>query len=54
MNQEAFVVLGCDLIYKKYLVVRVLYKVQWNLCGRENLEFDKNKMQICDYQWFNH
>jgi len=44
-------VLGCDLIYKKHLVVRITYQIEWSLCGREKLEFDKKSLQITDYQW---
>ena len=51
MNQEAFVVLGRDLIYKKHLVLRVLCVFHWNLSGRYKFEFAKNLIEITDYQW---
>jgi hypothetical protein len=53
MNQEAFVVLGSNLIYKNEIVVRIMMEVEWCLSGRYDLEFDDKKLYIIDYQHFN-
>lgn len=45
-------VLGCNLVYKNEIVVRIMMEVEWCLSGRYNLEFDNNKLYIVDYKQF--
>ena len=50
MNQEAFVVLGCNLIYKNKFIVKVKLDVWWSLSGREKVKFSEKSMYIVDFQ----
>ena len=45
-----FLVEGCDLIYKNRFIVNVVLDVNWNICGRSKINYNRNKMYISDYQ----
>ena len=44
------VVEGYNLIYKNRFIVNVVLDVNWNICGRSKINYNRNKMYISDYQ----
>ena len=41
---------GYNLIYKNRFIVNVVLDVNWNICGRSKINYNRNKMYISDYQ----